>query len=65
MTNEPRDTYKYRLWYYGSIVHYGITNDLERRESEHQKKWPGSTIEKIGNMTTRTAALQWERERSS
>lgn len=57
-----RDTYKYHLRYQGRVVHRGITNDLERRENEHQDKYPGSTIEQVGNRTTREAALEWERE---
>lgn len=59
---EPRDTYKYHLKDGNRIVHRGITNDLDRRESEHQAEYPGTRIEQIGNVTTREAALKWERE---
>ena len=58
-----RDTYKYRLWHRGQVVHHGITNNLERREREHQKRWPGARIEQVDRKTTRDAARQWERER--
>ena len=58
---KPRDTNKYQFKVKGSIVHRGITNDLERREREHQQTWPDGHIEKIGNKTTRDAALEWER----
>lgn len=57
-----RDTYKYHLLKDGKIVHRGITNDLDRRESEHQQEHPGSRIQQIGRITTRDAALEWERE---
>ena len=61
MAGEPRDTAKYKLTHRGKIVHRGITNDLERREREHQEKWPGSRIEQIGRKTTRDAAREWEK----
>jgi len=32
-----RDTYKYHFKRGHRIVHTGITNDLERRESEHKQ----------------------------
>ena len=63
MSNEPRDTYKYRLRQGRRVVHHGITNDLNRREAEHQQKWPGSRIEQIGRRTTRSAALDWEKDK--
>ena len=45
------------------IVHGGITNDLERREAEHQQKWPKGHIKQVGYRTTRDAALDWEKEK--
>lgn len=57
-----RDTYKYHLKRGGKIVYRGITNDLERREKEHQEKSPGTHVKQVGRKTTRDAALQWERE---
>ena len=63
MAGEPRDTFKYKFRNrLGRIVHKGITNDLDRRESEHRQKWPGGQIEKVGNKTTRRAAREWERD---
>ena len=56
-----RDTYKYHLRSGGGIVHRGITNDLNRREQEHQTEYPGSQIKQVGRRTTREAALEWER----
>ena len=57
-----RDTYKYHLKVGNKIVHRGITNDLERRQVEHQAQFPGAKIEQIGRRTTRDAALKWERD---
>ena len=60
MANKPRDTFKYQLRVGRKIVHGGITNDLARRESEHKQKWPNAKITKVGNKTTRDAALASE-----
>ncbi len=57
-----RDTYKYHLKRGNKVVHRGITNDLDRREAEHQDAFPGARIVKIGRRTTRDAALKWERD---
>ena len=59
---KPRDTTKYHFKVGNRVVHRGITNDLCRREREHQQNWANGHIEKIGNVTTREAALQWERD---
>ena len=59
-----RDTIKYQIKDGNEIVYYGITNDLERREQEHRSEGMDFTsIEKIGNVTTRDAASDWEEER--
>ena len=56
-----RDTYKYHVKNGNRIVHRGITNDLNRREQEHQAEYPGLQIRQVGRRTTREAALEWER----
>ena len=56
-----RDTYKYQLKTGHRAVYRGITYDLERREVEHQKDFPGTVIKQVGRRTTREAALKWER----
>lgn len=61
MTN--RDTYKYDFVRKGKILHSGITDDLERREREHQQKWPGGHIRQVGRKTTEDAARKWERKK--
>ena len=60
--SKPRDTYKYHFMVGNKIVHRGITDDLERREQEHQQKWPKGHIRQIGRQTTRDAGLDWEGE---
>ena len=64
MTNNrsPRNTYRYHFKVGNEIVHRGITNNLERRETEHQEKWPRGHIVQIGPAVTRDSALRWERE---
>ncbi len=57
-----RDTYKYLFKVGNKIVHGGITNDLERREQEHQLRWPKGHIKQVGNRTTEQAARNWEEE---
>lgn len=58
---DEKDTYKYQLKSGRRIVHRGITDDLMRRETEHQLQYPGSRIWQVGRRTTRAAALKWER----
>ena len=58
-----RDTYKYHIKRGNKILHTGITNDLRRREYEHQQNHGDDVhIKQIGNRTTREAALEWEAE---
>ena len=52
MASNSRDTNKYQFKVGNKIVHGGITKDLERREAEHQQKWPNGHIKKVGRMTT-------------
>lgn len=63
MAQKPRDTYKYQFKQGRKVVHGGITNDLERREGEHQAEWPGGHIRQVGRRTTREAARDWEKKR--
>ncbi len=59
----PRDTYKYHFKVGNKIVHGGKTDDLERREAEHQQKWPKGHITQVGRKTTDEAALTWEKKK--
>ena len=60
---KKRDTNKYLQKIGNKIVHGGITDDLDRREKEHQKKWPKSHIKKVGRITTEEAARKWEKDK--
>jgi len=73
MSNEPNDTYKYHFKVGNLVVHPGITKNLTSRKSDHQNSgnytyhngerhyWKDGHIVQIGYITTRTAALEWER----
>ena len=57
---KKRNIYKYQFKIGNKIIHGGITKDLERREEEHQQKWPKGHIKQIGRKTTEEAARKWE-----
>jgi predicted GIY-YIG superfamily endonuclease len=58
-----RDTYKYHLKQGNKIIQSGITNDLDRREREHQReRGDGVHIQKVGIQTTRDGAKEWEKQ---
>jgi len=56
-----KNTYKYQLKIGRKVILRSITYDLNRREAEYQREFPGSRIEQIGRKTTHEAALKWER----
>jgi len=60
---KSRNHYKYNYKIGNKIVHGGITKDLERREEEHQQKWPNGHIKQVGKKTTEDAARKWEEEK--
>ena len=58
-----RNTYKYHSKRGNKVLHTGITNDLERREQEHQSEIDlNGQITQVGNRTTRVSAKVWEDE---
>ena len=59
---KPRNTFKYQFKVGNKIVHGGITNDLDRREKEHQQKFPRGHIKQVGRRTTDEVARNWEIE---
>jgi hypothetical protein len=65
MEREPRDSYKY--WLVDArderAIMPGITIDLDRREAEHQRRWPGSRVRQVGLPVTRRSALKWLHQR--
>ena len=56
-----RDTYKYILKREGAIIYRDVTNDLNRRASEHKARYPDSVVIQVGLKTTREAALKWKK----
>ena len=59
----PRNYCKYYYKRGNKILHGGITRDLERREQEHQQKWPDGHITQVGRRTTKEAAEKWEEDK--
>lgn len=62
-TQKKRTHYKYHYKKGNKILHGGITEDLDRREQEHQQKWPGGKIKQVGRKTTEEAARDWEEDK--
>ena len=60
--SEARDHHMYHFKVGNKIVHTGITTDMERREGEHQSKWPKGHISQVGHARTRQGALDWEQD---
>ena len=56
----PRNWKKYDFKVGSKIAHSGISKDLERREAEHQERWPKGHITQVGRATTEEAARKWE-----
>jgi len=61
--SKPYHTYKYQFKVGNKIVHGGITNDLKRREQEHQQDHPKGRIKQVGRITTENAARKWEKDK--
>ena len=60
---KPRDWYTYHFKRGNKILHGGRTQDLERREAEHQANIdPKGHISKVGNAKTEDGAKDWEDE---
>ena len=63
MITLPRDTHKYHLKRGNRIIRSGVTNDLDRREGEHQREYGDDVhITQVGRRTTRPAARDWEKD---
>lgn len=60
---KKRDTYKYDFKRGNKIIHSGITNDLDRRERELSRRWPGGHIVQVGRRTTKEVAFGWEKRK--
>ena len=54
--------YTYRFYVAGNEVHGGITTDPQRREREHQQRWPTGYMRIVGGPMTEAQARLWERQ---
>lgn len=62
-TEPKRDTYKYHLKQGNRVIRSGITNNLDRREKEHQRELGNDVhIQQVGKRTTREGAREWEKK---
>lgn len=58
---KKRNITTYELRQGRKVVHRGITNNPERRESEHQEQFPNSKLTPVGRAKTKEGALEWEK----
>ena len=59
----PRDFTRYDVKVQRKNVHGGITErPLEERAAEHEKKWPGCNVKKVGPKVTEETARKWEKD---
>ena len=59
-----RNHYRYKLNHGRKVVYYGITNDPQRRESEHEmegKRFDNMII--VGSAVKKDTALNWEQNK--
>ena len=59
MTGQKRKKYDFKVG--NTIKHSGITTDLDRREKEHQERWPGGHIVQVGHAVSEESAREWEK----
>ena len=61
-TMSKRDTHKYHLKGLFRIIRSGITNNPDRREKEHKRKYGKNVrLQTVGRRTTREGARAWEK----
>lgn len=60
-----RDWYTYHFKVGNQIVHRGRTQDLERREMEHQQRWRDGHISQVGGPKTEDGARAWEEDQGA
>jgi len=58
MTN--RNYKKYELKNGSKVVYRGITNDLERRETEHAQDKKFTSMKQVGRACSEQSARKWE-----
>ena len=60
---QKRNWYTYEFKRGNKILHKGITQDLERREGEHQDNLDSKGhIKQVGSPKTEDGARDWEKE---
>jgi hypothetical protein len=52
--------YGYNYVVRGEKKHSGITQDRERRQAEHQTRWPGGTLQTVIGPVSEKEARAWE-----
>jgi len=57
-----RNYFTYELKKVNKVVHRGYTNNLERREQEHQQQFPGSHIIQIGRAKSKKNCIEWDKK---
>ena len=61
--SKPRNWYTYEFKRRNKILHKGITQDLDRREQEHQSNIdPKGHIKQVGTAKTEEGARKWEED---
>ena len=50
--------YEYSVGLY--VKHRGITTDPQRRQTEHQQRWPGGRLRVVWGPVTEVQARAWE-----
>ena len=64
MGTSARDTHKYVFRVGRKIATYGVTSNLNRRESELKTTHGSGNIHPVGRRTSRKAALEWRRQKT-
>ncbi len=63
INQKPRKFSRYLVKRGRQIIHGGITEDFDRRKEEHERKYPGVRVVKIGPKVTEDTARKWEKKR--
>lgn len=61
--SKKRDKYTYDFKVGNKIKHSGFTNDPDRRETEHQQRWPSGHLTIVGRIKTEEGAREWEQNK--
>lgn len=56
--------YGYHYYQNGVKKHSGITTDAPRRQTEHQQRWPGGSLQVVTGPMTEVQARTWEAQQT-